>query len=264
MSLITLMTDFGIKDGNVGVMKGVIWSLAPDARIADLSHHISPQNVREAALILARSAPYFPPETIHLVVVDPGVGTERRPLAARIGAHYFVGPDNGLLTLLLEREADTEFIHLDRPGYWLPDISSVFHGRDIFAPCAAHLARGVPLSELGSPIADPVRLDFPRPQDIPGGLRGEIIHIDHFGNLSTNIRREHLQGRMDLAVRCGAVEVQGLVRTFGERPPGELVSLYGSTGNLLLCVVNGSAAQRLGARPGDAVEVKFQRPNPET
>jgi S-adenosylmethionine hydrolase len=261
MSLITLMTDFGIKDGNVGVMKGVIWSLAPEAQIADLSHTISPQNVREAALILARSAPYFPPGTIHLVVVDPGVGTERRPLAARIGQQYFIGPDNGLITLLLDQAEEAEFIHLDRPGYWLPELSSVFHGRDIFAPCAAHLARGVPLSELGTPISDPVLLDFPQPQPIPSGLRGEIIHIDHFGNLSTNIRREHLQGRLDLTVRYGAAEVRGLVRTFGERPPGELVSLYGSTGNLLLCVVNGSAAQRLDAALGDTVEVTFQNPD---
>jgi S-adenosylmethionine hydrolase len=255
MGFITLMTDFGIKDGNVGVMKGVIWSIAPDTQIADLSHIIGPQNVKEASLILARSAPYFPAGTIHVVVVDPGVGTSRRPLAARIGPQFFIGPDNGLLTQLLERGGEAEFFHLDRPDYWLPEVSHVFHGRDIFAPCAAHLARGVPLWQLGSQITDPILLELPRPRPRPGGLQGEIIHIDNFGNIATNIRQEHLDGRLDLTVRYGNTAVRGLVRTFGERPPGELVSLYGSTGNLLLCVVNGSAAQRLSARVGEPVEV---------
>lgn len=260
MTILTLMTDFGIKDGNVGVMKGVIWSIAPGVQIADLSHNISPQDVREAALILARSAPYFPDGTIHLVVVDPGVGTERRAMAARIGPYYFVGPDNGIITLLLERYGEGEFYHLDRKQYWLPEISHVFHGRDVFAPSAAHLARGVPLSELGTRITDPVLLDLPQPARRPGGLRGEIIHIDHFGNIATNIRQEHLEGRLDLIVRYKSRELRGLVRTFGERQPGELVSLYGSTGNLLLCVVNGNAAQTLGASIGDPVEVDFVEP----
>src|SRR3972149_2437787 len=146
MSVITLMTDFGIKDGNVGVMKGVIWGIAPDVQISDLSHTIQAQNIREAGFILARSVPYFPKGTIHVAVVDPGVGTQRRPMAARIGDWFFVGPDNGLITMWLEHAEKenwtSEFVHLDRPEYWLPVVSHVFHGRDIFSPAAAHLARG--------------------------------------------------------------------------------------------------------------------------
>lgn len=259
MSIVTLMTDFGIKDGNVGVMKGVILGLAPDAQIVDLSHTISPQNIREAGLILARSAPYFPSGTIHLIVVDPGVGTARRPVAARLGTQRFVCPDNGLLTLLLERAEQerwpVEIVHLDRPQYWRPDISHVFHGRDIFAPSAGYLASGVSLSMMGTPITDPVRLQLPKPEHRPNGWRGEVIHIDHFGNISTNIRFEQLGEAAGATIRLAGVEIQGMVQTFGDRPVGELISLYGSTGNLLVCVVNGSAAERLKIQLGDPVEV---------
>jgi S-adenosyl-L-methionine hydrolase (adenosine-forming) len=263
LTCITLMTDFGIKDGNVGVMKGVIWRIAPQAQIADLSHLISPQNIPEAALILLRSAPYFPPGAIHLVVIDPGVGTTRRAMAALVGSQYFVGPDNGILTLWLEsaaaQELETRFVELDRSEYWLPEVSHVFHGRDIFAPVAAHLARGVPLDKLGAPFADPVLLHLPQPVRTHSGFIGEIIHMDHFGNLSTNIRQEHLGQPENVTVRLGDAEIHGFVKTFGERPPGELVALYGSTGNLIVSVVNGSAAQRLDIRVGDPVQVEFEQ-----
>jgi S-adenosylmethionine hydrolase len=265
MSLITLMTDFGLKDGNVGVMKGVILGLAPQAQIVDLSHLIPPQNVREAALILRRSAPYFPPKTIHVVVVDPGVGTSRRPIAAQLGAQRFVGPDNGVITLLLEHAErqgwPVAFIHLDRPQFWLPEVSHVFHGRDIFAPAAAHLANGAALSDLGTPVSDPLRLALPRPERTPAGWRGELIHIDHFGNLASNILVEHLPGWSDapekIAVRLCGTQIRGLVKTFGERAPGELAALFGSTGNLIVSVVNGSAAETLGAKVGDQLEVEW-------
>ena len=261
-SIVTLTTDFGIKDGNVGVMKGVIWGIAPQAQIADLSHLIGPQNVREAALILLRSAPYFPAGTVHVVVVDPGVGTTRRPIAAQVGDQYFVGPDNGVITMWLEQaEAHrllTRFVHLDRPQYWLPEVSHVFHGRDIFAPCAAHLAAGVALETLGTPSDDPVRLALPQPQRLAGGWRGELIHIDHFGNLASNIRIEHLYGEKIATVSLGGVNIEGMVNTFGERLPGELVALFGSTGNLIVSMVNGSAAQALNAKVGDAIEVSLQ------
>jgi S-adenosyl-L-methionine hydrolase (adenosine-forming) len=261
LSCITLMTDFGIKDGNVGVMKGVIWRIAPQVQIADLSHMISPQNIPEAALILLRSMPYFPPGSIHVVVVDPGVGTTRRPMAARVGSQYFVGPDNGILTLWLERAIaqghGTHFVHLDHQEYWLPEVSHVFHGRDIFAPVAAHLARGVPLDKLGAPFEDPVLLQLPQPIRTAVGITGEVIHIDHFGNISTNIRQEHLGQPDQVVVRLGDAEIHGLVQTFGERPPGDLIALYGSTGNLIVSVVNGSAAQRLGIHLGDRVQAEF-------
>jgi S-adenosyl-L-methionine hydrolase (adenosine-forming) len=262
MPLITLTTDFGLKDGNVGVMKGVIWSIAPQAHIADLSHLIAPQNIPEAALILLRSAPYFPDGTIHVVVVDPGVGTARRPIAAQVGAQYYVGPDNGTLTLWLERAETrglaTRFVHLNRPAYWLAEVSHVFHGRDIFAPVAAHLAAGTALNDLGEPFTEVVRLSLPRPQRTPAGWRGEIIHIDHFGNLAANIRQEHVSTQGNVTVSVGGVKVDGMVRTFGERPAGDLVALWGSTGNLIISVVNGSAAGRLNVGVGDSVEMEIQ------
>jgi hypothetical protein len=259
MTVITLMTDFGIKDGNVGVMKGVIWGIAPQVQIADLSHMIGAQNIVEAALVLARSAPYFPPGSIHIVVVDPGVGTSRRHLAARLGAQYFVGPDNGVITLLLEQTeaagAPVEIVHTHRREFWLPEVSHVFHGRDVFSPLAAHLANGVALSRLGTPIHDPVRLRLPQPQRLPAGWQAEIIHIDHFGNLSTNLRREHLGEPEHIQTRVCGVTIEGLARTFGERRPGELITLYGSTGNFIISAVNGSAAGRLSASVGDAVTI---------
>ena len=261
MPIVTLTTDFGLKDGNVGVMKGVIWRFAPQAQIADISHLISPQNIPEAALILFRSAPYFPEGTIHVVVVDPGVGTSRRPIVARLGMQYFVGPDNGVVTLLLEhtenRGESSTFVHLDRPKFWLPEVSHVFHGRDIFAPVAGYLAAGIPLDKFGTIIYDPFRLQLPRPQRIPMGWRGEIIHIDHFGNIASNLYRELLEAEVVATVHVCGVNIDGMVNTFGERPPGTLVALFGSTGNLLVCEVNGSAASRLNARIGEAFEVRL-------
>ena len=265
MPTITLMTDFGIKDGNVGVMKGVIWSICPEAHIADLSHMIGPQNIREASLILARSAPYFARGTIHVVVVDPGVGTARRPMAARIGDAVYVGPDNGTITMLLDRALalmqPCEFVRLDNPMYRLPQVSHVFHGRDIFAPAAGHLAAGIPISSLGPAFTDPVRIDLPKPVRSPSGLRGEVIHVDHFGNVASNIRIEDLsdvlKDRDKIKVRLGQAEIRGLVETFGERPVGELVALFGSTGNLIVSVVNGNAAQQLSTKVGDPFEAVF-------
>jgi S-adenosylmethionine hydrolase len=266
MTVITLMTDFGIKDGNVGVMKGVIWGICPAAQISDLSHMIQAQNIREAGYILARSAPYFPKRTVHVVVVDPGVGTERRPMAARAGDWFYVGPDNGTITVWLERAQaenwQTEFVELDRLEYWLQNVSHVFHGRDIFSPVAAHLANGLPLNELGTPFNNPVRLELPKPEKTENGWRGEVIHIDHFGNVSTNIRIEHLGDAMKtkekISVLLNGIEINGMVNTFGERAVGELVALIGSTGNLGIAVVNGNAQQKLGSKVGDPVEVAYQ------
>jgi S-adenosyl-L-methionine hydrolase (adenosine-forming) len=268
---IAIMTDFGIKDGNVGVMKGVIWGICPEARIADVSHMIGAQNVREAALILARSAPYFPPGTVQLVVVDPGVGTTRRPLAAKIGTSYYVGPDNGIITSWLEHirvgGGDAQFVQPDRQEFWRKEISHVFHGRDIFAPVAAHLAAGVPLQNLGSVVKDPVLLDLPKPRRTPDGLEGEIIHIDHFGNIASNIMVEDLgtaSREMDrIHVLLGPATISGLVDTFGDRPPGEMIALFGSTGNLIISVVNGSAAARLGLHVGEGVRVLMPNAGPE-
>jgi S-adenosyl-L-methionine hydrolase (adenosine-forming) len=261
LKIITLTTDFGLKDGNVGVMKGVIWGINPDAQIADISHNISPQNIYEASLILTRSAVFFPSGSIHIVVVDPGVGTVRRPIAGRLGPYYFVGPDNGVVSMLLEeanqRKWETSFVVTDNPEYWLPEVSHVFHGRDIFSPIAAYLSRGIPLEALGSSIDEPVLLNLPQPKQMESSIIGEVIHIDHFGNISTNIRSEHLGHPPEVRVRILENIIDGLVNTFGDRPAGSIIALYGSTGNLIISEVNGSAEKSLGARLGDVVTVEF-------
>ena len=162
MAFITLTTDFGTEDGNVGVMKGVIWGIAPKAQIADISHLVSPQNIHMAAFILNRHVYYFPEGTIHIVVVDPGVGTERRPIAAQIGPQRFVGPDNGVFTPMYKRAEKegwpVKIVHTNKPKYWGDKISDIFHGRDIFSPVGAHLAAGVPLEALGTEIDDPIQI----------------------------------------------------------------------------------------------------------
>jgi S-adenosyl-L-methionine hydrolase (adenosine-forming) len=260
MTVITLLTDFGIRDGYPGVMKGVIWKIAPDVQIADISHSIRPQDIIHGALALARTARYFPPGTIHVAVVDPGVGTDRRPIGMHRGEHYFIGPDNGIFTLVLE-QAETKkdkikIIHLDQPHYWLADISSVFHGRDIFSPCAAHLAAGVPFKKLGSPINDPIRLKFPGPQPLPGGgLRGQVIEIDTFGNLATNINDSDLTRMGDVSVMIGGTKIDGLVNTFGDRPAGTLIALFGTAHDLTISIVNGNAANKLNVSLGDEISV---------
>ena len=190
-------------------MKGVIYGIAPQAKIVDISHKIAAQDIHEGAYILARAVPYFPQGTIHIYVVDPGVGTQRRPLTARLGEYYFVGPDNGLLTPLIEdaeqNKQPVEFFHLDKPTYWLPKISRTFHGRDIFAPVAAHLANGVALSKLGTPFDDPVRLELTRPEKTDRGWIAHITVIDVFGNLTTDLPASALQGRTDVLFRLLAV-----------------------------------------------------------
>ncbi len=260
MTVITLLTDFGIRDGYPGMMKGVIWKIAPQVQIADISHTIKPQNILHGALALARTTHFFPPGTIHVAVVDPGVGTTRRPIGLHLGEHYFVGPDNGLFTLVLEHaEANHEkiqVVHLDQRQYWLPEISHVFHGRDIFAPSAAHLATGVPLEKLGTPIHDPIRLPVQHPEPIPGGgLRGQVLEIDTFGNLSTNIGEVDLIPMGEVSVVAGGKRIDGLVKTFGDRPTGSLIALIGTSHDLVVSVVNGDAAHTLNAALGDAVEV---------
>ncbi len=259
MKFITLMTDFGENDGFTGVMKGVIWGIAPDAQVGDITHAIGAQDVLQGAIVLSRSAPFFPPGTIHVAVVDPGVGTQRRPIAARLGEHFFVGPDNGLCSLLLEaverRGEAVQVVHLDRPEFWRAEISNVFHGRDIFAPVAAHLANGASLEQVGTPVSDVRRLQLPPVTATGDGWRGGIILVDYFGNLVTNLGREQMGDSLGWRVRLRGVDVPGMVRTFGERPPGTLVALIGEADDLELAVVNGSAAKRLGAQVGDLVEV---------
>jgi S-adenosylmethionine hydrolase len=262
MTCISILTDFGLKDGNVGVMKGVIWGIAPDVQILDISHDIAPQNIHEADFVLGRAAPFFPPGTIHLVVVDPGVGTERRPMAASLGPYTFVGPDNGVITRLMayakHQEWAIELAHINNPQYWLPEISHIFHGRDIFAPVAAHISTGVPLNEIGEPIYDPILLPLPSPTRIEGGLQGQVIYIDRFGSLVTNIRKQDIENMAVQSIEVKDRVIPGMVNTFGDRSPGSLVALLSSTGDLIVSVVNGDAARELGSVVGDQISVQVQ------
>jgi S-adenosyl-L-methionine hydrolase (adenosine-forming) len=260
MTIITFTTDFGQSDYDAGVLAGVALGIAPQARIVPLTHDIPRHDVLAGALLLGRSAPYFPPGTVHVAVVDPGVGTKRRGLAAHLGTQFFVGPDNGLLTLLyhqaIEKGGSIEIVHLTQPRYWLPKVSAIFHGRDVFAPVAAHIANGVSLDELGTFIQDPVLLDIPQVQPFEGGVRGAVQHVDAFGNLATNIEPRHLSGpAAEARVRIAGREIHGILRAFGDALPGELVALFDSSGRLSVCVVNGSAAEVLGVGVGEKVEL---------
>ena len=259
MSILTLTTDFGHKDGFVGTMKGVIWGICPEAHIADISHTVTPQNVLEGAFALWRAYPFFPAGTVHVAVVDPGVGTARRPLAMRLGEHYFVGPDNGLFTpMLADAEKNgwpVEIVHTNNPKYWLPNVSHTFHGRDIFAPVGAHLANGVPLLELGQPIQDPLQLQMPKPEKTSTGWRAHVTVVDVFGNCTTDLPAAAIALAKEATFRLRGREVHGLTTSYGGRQPGELVALVDSENFVEIAVVNGSAARQLGAQVGDVVEV---------
>ena len=257
MSVLTLLTDFGTQDGFVGVMKGVIWRICPDAQIADISHQIHPQNVMQAAQILARVFSYFEDGTVHVAVVDPGVGTRRRAIAAQIGTQFYVAPDNGLLSLILQRAEEKhlpiKLIHLNNSDYWLHDITSTFHGRDIFAPVGAHLAAGVSLEKLGAVIDDPVSLDFPSATKRDYGWEAHITLIDHFGNLRTDLRAEKIEG--DVEFHILGEKIDAFAQSYGHQKVGDLIATKDSNGYLEIAVVNGSAAKRLNAKVGDLVEV---------
>jgi S-adenosyl-L-methionine hydrolase (adenosine-forming) len=261
MPFITLLTDFGSKNGFTGVLKGVIWKIAPDTQIADITHEITAQNIMEGAIALWRAAPFFPAGTIHVAVVDPGVGTARRPIAAQVGDHYFVGPDNGIFTPLMEeaesKQQGVKVFHLDNPKYWLPKVSNTFHGRDIFAPVAGHLAAGVPIGKIGTLINDPVRLVMPHPVRTERGWQGQVVLIDIFGNIATNLSGDLVRNKPNVMIQIGGERIQGLVKSYGERPPGEVVALVDSENFLEVAVVNGNGAQKAGAAIGDPVELVY-------
>lgn len=261
MVIISLLTDFGLIDGYPGIMKGVIYSIAPAVRIADVTHLISPQNVREGAIAVSRAYRYFPAGSIHVAVVDPGVGTYRRPLAMRLGDHFFIGPDNGLFSLVIqeakEKQLSCQIVAASNQKYWLPKPSHVFHGRDIFAPVAAHLGAGVRLDQLGEPVNDPILLPFPRPVITSHSIQGEVIAIDHFGNLSTNILDTDIPISHDCTVEIAGCSIRGMVKTFGDRPAGELVALIGTDHDLSISIVNGNAQAELSAGVGEKIVVTF-------
>jgi S-adenosylmethionine hydrolase len=253
-ALVTLLTDFGFQDHYVGVMKGVLLARAPHVRIVDLCHEVRPQDVHGAALLLAASYRSFPPATIHVVVVDPGVGSERRPLAIETPAGRFVGPDNGVFSYVLDEQPAARAVALRERRFWLPDISQTFHGRDIFAPVAAALASGVPLDALGPPVDDPVRLAAPVAQlQEDGAWVGAVVYVDRFGNLITNLHATDLPPE-PVVVEVGGQVIRGLSRHYAVAAP--LVALVGSMGRLEIAVPRGDAARALGVGVGAPVVVR--------
>lgn len=257
LPIITLTTDFGPTDGFVGTMHGVILGICPAARIVDLSHGIAPQGVQEAAFVLAAAVPFFPAGTIHVVVVDPGVGSERRAIAAQTDRAFYVAPDNGVLGEVLAQEEIVAAVHLNRPAFWLPAVSRTFHGRDIFAPVAAHLACGVPLHELGEPIDDLLRPLASSPErEADGTLVGHVRYIDHFGNLITDVWDRDLASMLQVVVYYKGKRIAGLHQSYAAVPRGELVTVIGSSRRLEIAVREGSAARLLDAQVGDSLRIR--------
>jgi len=264
MSIITLLTDFGSQDEYVGLMKGVILTINPRVTIVDITHRIGSQDVEQAAFTIQSAYRYFPERSVHLVVVDPGVGTGRALLALELRKHFFIAPDNGTLTLLLDDAAVTSLIRLTNSDFFLNPVSRTFHGRDIIAPVGAHLTKGVELSRLG-PKMDPreaVRLDNLKARVLKNGeIIGRIIAIDHFGNLISNVDRRQL-ARYDqaglstkLKIMIGSHVIGGLSETYGDVRPNTPLAIIGSRGYLEIAVNSGNAALILNARLGDAVRV---------
>ncbi len=261
--LITLLTDFGSRDSYVGVLKGVIAGICPEAAVVDLTHAVPPQDIRAGAFHLLVACPYFPAGSIHLAVVDPGVGTDRPLIAVEAGGHRFVGPDNGLLRWIVERLAPDTWraVQLTEPRYWLApasEVSHTFHGRDIMVPVAAHLAAGVALDRLGRPLGALAGAPLPLPTRDGDRLRGEILHVDHFGNAIANIRREHLAAPDGaLRVSIGAHTLSGPVESYAGAAVGEPLVIWGSAGFLELAMREGNAAAALSIRRGDPVFVQL-------
>ena len=259
MPIITLTTDFGLADGYVGTMQGVILSIAPETTIVDLSHQVPAQDVRAGAFVLYQAVLFFPPETIHVVVVDPGVGSQRRALAVRTSQGTFVAPDNGVLSYVLNKADNHEAVSLTNPTYQLPRVSTTFHGRDIFSPAAAHLAAGTSLEELGPRAINLVRLPLPQPETtLDGGLVAHVMHIDHFGNLILDATTGDVDEESILEL--GGRKIAGLSHAFADVAHGELLAYVGSSrDHVEVAVREGNAARELGVDVGAEVLIRKTR-----
>ena len=277
MPIVALLTDFGVSDGFAGAMKGVILGIAPETALIDISHDVPPQDIRAGAFVLKAASPYFPSGTIFCAIVDPGVGSARRIIAVRTARASFVAPDNGLLSWALRSEHIQAIVEVTEPRYWLPEVSRTFHGRDIFAPVAAHLAAGLPIDYLGFALQDVVHFPLPEPRLESGGdVRGEVIYVDHFGNMVTDIELDPRDNRItnlpgdergvhitaDTRIRVGDRWVKALANSYADVEPGELLALVGSSGHLELALRNGSAALALGAGIGTPIRVSGVRGEP--
>jgi S-adenosylmethionine hydrolase len=261
--IVALLTDFGHRDPFVGTMKGVMVGINPDVQLIDISHEIAPQRIREAAIVLAASWPYFPPHTIFLVVVDPGVGGTRRPLVIETAEHLFVAPDNGVLGPALDQAEVRRVVHATETRYFRQPISRTFHGRDVFAPLAAWLSYGIQPHQMGTIIDEYQRLELPQPREEAGGeLIGEVIYQDHFGNLITNIAEAWVlevwgpppwQG---IEVYIDGSVIRGLDSHYAQRSPQELGLIINSWGCFEVFANGGSAAQTTGAVEGTPVRLR--------
>jgi S-adenosyl-L-methionine hydrolase (adenosine-forming) len=257
--VITLLTDFGTTDHYVAAMKGVILGICPDAHLIDITHQISPYQILEAAFTLSQAWPYFPPGSIHLIVVDPGVGSSRRPLLAEAGGHLFVAPDNGVLTLV--RNLKTRELTAER--FFRNPVSRTFHGRDIFAPVAAHLATGVPLTEFGSEVYDPEILPAGEAVETsPRVWRGTILHVDHFGNIVTNFPAKLSSGLVNskFEVTLGEYRIYQYFQDYSSSRVGELFLIQGSSGYLEISARQANAASQLGISITDTLTLRLTTP----
>lgn len=259
--LITLITDFGYKDPFSGIMKGVILSINPSALIVDVTHGINPHDVREAAFVVAETYRYFPPKSIHMVVVDPGVGGGRRPILVQADDYYFIGPDNGVFTAIFNSSCETlKVIHLTSEHYFLQRKGATFHGRDVFAPVSAWLSRGISISNFGETITDYITIELPLPFTTDDAVNGEVIFIDYFGNAITNIKQHEIdtlfstnpKGRLEIQIK-GA---KGLLRNYYAEGNEGLGGVINSSGYLELFVYMGSVRERFNINVGDPVSVK--------
>ena len=257
--IVTLTTDFGLKDPSVGAMKGAMLSAAPGMTIVDITHLVSPGNILEGAFILLEACRYFPRGTVHAGVVDPGVGGERKPILVETEDYLFVGPDNGMLSLVARTLGMKRAIELTEKRFFLPEVSSTFHGRDIFGPVAAHLATGAAPDAFGRELGRIRALDIPRPAAEEDGVSGEVIYVDSFGNLITNIRKEEIDllgGVAGCEVFINGTALRGVRKTYGMAATGAALALMGSSGYLEVAVNSGSATSALKAGVGEKVKVR--------
>lgn len=260
--IITLTSDFGLQDHYVSAMKAVILGITPDVRLVDISHDIPPQDIMAGAWVVRNAAFLFPPGTVHLVVVDPGVGTSRHPVALKIKDQYFVGPDNGIFSLLF-KDFEYEACKLNNSEYWRTgEVSKTFHGRDIFAPVAAHLSSGIPLNEIGDPINELETYHWAVPIADKDGLQGWVLHIDRFGNLITNISKELIDDHIkkkDMKIYVGNTMLNKVVSTFGDVEEGEPAAFIGSSGMLEIGINKGNAARMLSVDKGAQISIVLQK-----
>ncbi len=262
--IVTLLTDFGTTDGFIGVMKGVMLQIAPDIHFVDISHELPSFSIESAAFLNAWSYGYFPPGALHLCVVDPGVGSSRRALVVETQGHTFIAPDNGLLTPVLTLSGDKIIVSAAKPEYWLSKISNTFHGRDVFAPLAAHVARGAAITALGEEISDPVLVHTPPPVFTPERIECRIQYIDHFGNLVTNLTQPRFDqwtqqngyDKRRVVIQSGDVVINGISETYSSQNPGELTAVFDGYDCLEIAVTQGNAAKHLQINIGQKVVIQ--------